>query len=287
MAVKFFGQFLVEKGVISREALLQAIQLQESVNLGFGDHAVSMGLMTDADVTKVNQAQRIEDLRFGDMAVKLGIITSSQLQDVLVKQKTCHVYIGEALVKVGALSSADLQRYLEEFKSDQAQYATDSVTIPAGVPHPEICAIIVDLTSKMLTRIGRLTFHLEPGHLAMAPVKNDIGASMSFTGNMTATYILTVTRQVQHKIAAAILDEADVGDEPQDVLDDTLMEFVNVVCGNVAAKAAQLDKSIDITPPLLIEQPGALQSDPALVGVSFPFCFSDGERAELFLSIRP
>lgn len=287
MAVKFFGQFLVEKGVISREALLQAIQLQETVNLGFGDHAVAMGIMTESDVTRVNQAQRAEDLRFGDMAVKLGILTGTQLQDVLAKQKSSHLFIGEALVKVGGLSSSDLERHLSEFKVDQAKYATDSVTIPAGTPHPEVCTIIVDLTSKMLTRIGRLTFRLESGRLAAAPVENDIAASMGFTGDVRAMYVLTVSRPVQKKIAMAILDEPDVEQESQGILDDTLMEFINVVCGNVAAKAAQLDTSLDITPPLLIEQPGPQQMDTRSVGVSFPICFSDGERAELFLSVLP
>lgn len=287
MAVKFFGQFLVEKGVVTREALIQAIQLQESVNLGFGDHAVAMGIMTEADVTKVNQAQRVEDMKFGDMAVKLGIITASQLQDVLAKQKSSHLYIGEALVKVGGLSAAGLQQNLDEFRRDQAEYTTDNVTIPTGAPHADVCAIIVDLTSKMLTRIARLTFHLESGRLAPVPNQNDVGASMGFTGSVTATYLLTVTGPVQKKIAAAILDEPDVEHEPQEVLDDTLMEFVNVVCGNVAAKAAQLDKALDITPPLLLKKASMYKPESRSVGVSFTICFSDGERAELFLSILP
>lgn len=287
MAVKFFGQFLVEKGVITREALLQAISLQESVNLGFGDHAVAMGIMTDADVTRVNQAQRAEDLRFGDMAVKLGIITSDQLQDVLAKQKSSHLYIGEALVKVGGLSSADLTRYLDEFKADQEKYSTNSITFPPGTPHQEVCAVIVDLTSKMLTRIARLTFHLEQCRQAPLPAANDIGATMSFTGNVQAAYILTVSRQVQKKIAMAILDETDIESEPQSVVDDTLMEFINVVCGNVAAKAAQFDISLDITPPSLIEQLSDYQHEPASIGLSFPIRFSDGERAELFIAVHP
>ena len=287
MAVKFFGQFLVEKAVVSRETLLQAITLQESVNLGFGDHAVAMGVMTEADVTRVNQAQRIEDLRFGDLAVKLGIITEAQLIDVLSKQRGSHLYIGEALVKVGGLNKAELERYLEEFKADQSQYATDSITFPPGTPHQKVCAVIVDLTAKMLTRISRLTFRLEQGCLATAPEQNDIGATMSFTGNVEAEYILTVSPIIQKKIAMAILDESDVEGESQEVLDDTLMEFVNVVCGNVAAKAAQLDVSLDITPPLLLEQPANYRQKPGCVGVSFRICFSDGERAELFISLQP
>ena len=88
MAVKFFGQFLVEKGVVTREVLLQAIELQESVNLSFGATAMAMGLLTEADIEKVHNAQRCEDLRFGDMAVKLELLTADQMQQVLTRQRT-------------------------------------------------------------------------------------------------------------------------------------------------------------------------------------------------------
>ena len=65
MAVKFFGQFLIEKGAVTRIDLLQAIDLQEKTNLKFGEMVVEMGLMTTTDVARVHLAQRSEDLHFG------------------------------------------------------------------------------------------------------------------------------------------------------------------------------------------------------------------------------
>ncbi len=48
MAVKFFGQFLVEQGIVTSEALLNAINLQDKNNLKLGEMAVAMGLITQA-----------------------------------------------------------------------------------------------------------------------------------------------------------------------------------------------------------------------------------------------
>src|SRR6266702_8142669 len=104
MAVMFFGQYLVEKNIVSREHLLQAIELQDAVNLSVGATAVAMGILTEVDVERINQAQRSEDLRFGDLAVKLGLLIDEQFQQVLARQKSSHLYIGEALVRVGGIN---------------------------------------------------------------------------------------------------------------------------------------------------------------------------------------
>lgn len=286
MAVKFFGQFLVEKGVVTREVLLQAIELQESVNLSFGATAMAMGLLTEADIEKVHNAQRCEDLRFGDMAVKLELLTADQMQQVLTRQKNGHLYIGEALVKVGGLSADDLPRYLDEFKADQAQYATDTVSIPAGLANPNIWEMVVDLSRKMLTRVALLTFRPEPCFVANRLPRKDVYAAMDFSGDVSGCYLMGVSTDAQARIARAILKEANVDEEPKEVLDDTVMEFINVVCGNIAAKAAQLGKSIEIAPPRIVEASDGIVPPADHLCLCFPACLAEGDHVELAVFIK-
>ncbi|RNC70346.1 MAG: chemotaxis protein CheX [Desulfuromonadales bacterium] len=286
MAVKFFGQFLVEKGVVSREVLLQAIELQESVNLSFGATALALGLLTDSDIEKVHNAQRSDDLRFGDMAVKLGILTSDQMMQVLSRQKITHLYIGEALVKVGGIAADNLPTYLDEFKADQAQYATDSVAIPGGVLDPKVWEMVVDLTYKMLTRVARLVFRPEPCAVVEQLPAMDIYAAMDFHGDISGRYLMGVSSATRAKVAKAILNESNVDNEPKDVLDDTVMEFINVVCGNLAAKAAQLGKSFEIAPPEIIELRDGIPAPEGHIALSFPVCLGDGDRVEMAVFIK-
>ncbi|WP_306533071.1 chemotaxis protein CheX [Geobacter sp.] len=286
MAVKFFGQFLVEKGVVSREILLQAIGLQESVNLSFGATSLAMGILTEADIERVHNAQRIEDLRFGDMAVKLGLLTGDQMMQVLARQKNTHLYIGEALVKVGGLQADALPKYLDYFKADQAQYITDTVTIPAGIPEPKVWEMVVDLSYKMLTRVALLVFRPEPCFVAERLPAMDIYAAMDFTGDISGSYLMGVTAATRAKIAKAILKEPNVDNEPKEVLDDTVMEFVNVVMGNIAAKAAQIGKSVEIAPPEIIDTPDGIPVPAGHKALCFPVCLSDGDRVELAVFIK-
>ncbi|WP_298037653.1 chemotaxis protein CheX [uncultured Desulfuromonas sp.] len=287
MAVKFFGQFLVERGTVGREQILQAIELQEKTNLRFGEMALSMKLMTDSDVERVHLAQRSEDLRFGDMAVKLGIITPEQLQQVLTRQKNSHLYIGEALVKIGALARHDLIRYLDEFRKDQAPFLERRTIVPEGLANAETWAMVADLTYKMLTRVVNLEHRPGPCSVTSSLQSHGVVVAMDFTGALQARYLLSISSGVQAQIARAILQEADVSAEPQEVLDDTVMEFVNIVCGNAVAKAAQMGFQMDIRPPELIEAKGGpVTAKPGQSGLLFPIHVAEGERAEMALFIR-
>ena len=286
MAVKFFGQFLVEKGAVSRIDLLQAIDLQEKTNLKFGEMIVEMGLMTPTDVARVHLAQRSEDLHFGDMAVKLGIITEDQVQQVLTRQRNSHLYIGEALIKVGALTKEQLGEQLKGFKQDQQAYISEKIEIPEGVPHQPIWVMVADLTYKMLTRVAGISFRPGPCTIIDKMPSRPVIAEMGFSGSVSARYLLSVSENTRNLVAKAILDEESVEDEPIEVLDDSVMEFINIVCGNIAAKAAQLGHSIDITPPELRgNDQNSLDVPQDHTGLMFPIYLADGEVFELTIFV--
>ena len=285
MAVKFFGQFLVEKGLVTREKLLEAIELQDRTNLKFGEMALTMGLINDADVERVHDAQRSEDLRFGDMTVKLGILSEEHMKQVLTRQKNNHLYIGEALVQVGALQQDQVPGLLDQFKADQAPYMVDRVEIPAGVPDAEVWEMAADLTYKMLTRVANLEFRPAPCQMVDSLPSADVVAAMDFSGSVTARYLIAVPSKVQTEIAKAILKEEDVSTEPKEVLDDTVMEFINIVCGNIAAKGAQLGRTMEISPPWLIEKPNELSVPEGQVGLLLPVHLASGGQAAVALFI--
>ncbi len=71
-----------------------------------------------------------------------------------------------------------------------------------------------------------------------------------------------------------------------EVLDDSVKEFINIVCGNIAAKAAQLGHSIDITPPeLRSDAVSGVDVPQNHTGLMFPIYLSDGEVFELTIFV--
>ncbi len=286
MAVKFFGQFLLEKGAVSSEDLLKAIDLQESKNLKFGATALSMGLLNREDFGRIHSAQRTEDLRFGDMAAKLGILTESQVEQVLTKQKNNHIYIGEALLSVGALTKEQLSEHLRAFKEDQSPYTSARVMVPRTVPEAKLWEMFADLTYKMLIRVVNLEFRPGPCEEVTAFDPADVVVAMDFSGTVSGRYLLSVPAEVQLRIAKAILDEEDVSEEPEEVLEDTVMEFANIVLGNVAAKGAQMGKNIDINPPeVLLANEGPIAVPAGRAGLLFPVHLAEGGQVQLALFI--
>jgi len=274
MPVKFFGQYLMEQEAVTREGLLKAVALQESVNLKFGDMARSMGLITDADIERVHDAQRTKDMQFGDMCLSLGILTREQMQQVLAKQKSTHLFIGEALVRVKAIEEADLARHLEAFKADQAPYASEAVAIPRQVPYSDLWEASADLTYKMFSRVINLTFRRGACMTFTLMNPNDVVVAMRLRGPAEARYVLSVSAGVRDKIARAILKEPDVSKEPREVLVDAVMELMNIICGNIAAKAGQLGYSVEITPPEIVRE--QVTAPVGGTGILFPLHVADG-----------
>jgi CheY-specific phosphatase CheX len=287
MAVKFFGQFLVEKNLVSREALLKAIDLQEQKNLKMGEMAISMGFVAQADIDRAHNAQMSKDMKLGDLLVEMGILSLNQLNEVITRQKNTHLYIGEALVLVGALNSEQLKQSLDEFKTDQAEYVSDRIELPSGIANNLVWEMAADLTYKMITRVLDLQFRPGKCKTITTVDSNFMMAAMDLSGDVEARYIISVSESIQKSVAKAILRETSVDTEPTEILEDTVMEFINVVCGNIAAKASQTGKNIEINPPVTIHPPASGLPVPAgHAGLCFPIHVGEDNKMELILFIK-
>jgi CheY-specific phosphatase CheX len=310
MAVKFFGQYLVEQGIVTGEALVGAINLQDKKNLKLGEIAVSMGYITPSDIVRAHNAQMSKDMKLGDLLVEMGLITINQLNDVIIRQNNTHLYIGEALVQVGALTTETLQQHLTAFKADQAHYISDSIDLPGTFVNEKIWEMTADLTYKMITRVLGLQFRPGKCFIATAIPPNFIRwpnwsrssansfttsvsspsltlAAMDFSGDVEARYFISVSGALQKLIAKAILNEESVDNEPVEVLEDTVMEFINVVCGNVAAKASQMGVIMEINPPVTIAPPsGGLPVSDGCTALCFPIYIGSGDSMDLILQIK-
>jgi CheY-specific phosphatase CheX len=287
MAVKFFGQFLVENNLVTREALLTAIELQEQKNLTLGEMAISTGYVTRADIERAHNARLSNDMKLGDILVEMGIITMNQLKEIITRQNNSHLYIGEALVQVGALTGEQLRCHLDAFNRDQARFVPGRIELPAGISNAHLWEMAADLTYKMVARIVGLPFR--PGKCrAVATVDcNFMMAAMDLIGDAEARYIISVSEGIQKEIAKAILGEDRVDDEPVEVLEDTVMEFVNVICGNIVAKASQMGTVLTINPPVTLHPPATgLQVPSVSDAFCFPIHIGENDRMEMVLFVR-
>jgi CheY-specific phosphatase CheX len=226
------------------------------------------------------------DLKLGYLLVEMGFLTAAQMDDVFTRQKSTHLYIGEALVQAGALTDDELRKQLDAFKADQAEYVSDGIELPITTADNQIWEMTADLTCKMITRVLDLRFRPDKCTLATVIPHNYMLAAMDLSGDVEVRYLISVSEGLQKTIARVILGEESVDDEPAEVLEDTVMEFVNVVCGNVAAKASQTGVIININPPVTLHPPASgLPVPDGHTALSFPIHIEDGDTMEMILLI--
>lgn len=249
MAVRFFGQYLLENGVIDAKQLLAAISYQEKTNLKFGDSAISLGLLTQEQLASIFALQRTKDLKTGEAAVELGFLSQDQVDQVLRAQKNSHVMIGEALVSTGALGKEQLERHLAAFKIDQEPYRVvegiPESKDPTGIGRPA-----VDLALKFLLRLANFNMKLvnvKNGALD-EPTLATYTARVGFTGDTEGEIALRASTSICARIASSMLGEPISPDDTATVLDAT-SEFLNVVGGNLSAAVARAGKKLELTAP--------------------------------------
>ncbi len=249
MAVKFFGQYLLEKNIITPRQLIEAVEYQASKNLKFGEYALSKGYLTAKDIERIQNEQKRVDMQFGEIAVKLNILTPAQIQEILTMQKNDHIFIGDALIIRGFLTRGVVERELALFKEDQSKYATGEIFVPAGVGNPEIVKDIASLTQKMLQRMANLNVKIGDGFISNnEPRENFLIISVSLRGSPSYEYVFSSSQEISEIVASAIMNEEIKGGSKEDI-SDGVREFCNITCGNIIAKLSQRGKSLDISPP--------------------------------------
>ncbi len=280
MGIQFFGEFLIDRWVITRGQLIEALELQEYRNLKFGEVAMQKKYLSEEQVKRINDEQKRQDIQFADLAVALGELNEAQAREILTLQKNNHLFLGESLLELGHVTEDILERELSIFKEEQARYALEKVEILDEVPGSLVLEVSVDLTRKMFHRVVGLLLKVGPGQIekeagTVSEARDlHLTVGISYIGSTSVLYLLSVSSELAVTIATSMLRE-DASDEPEEVIEDAVREFANMVCGNAAAKLAQLGQEVDIAPP---ETYTVLPSAPAdKVVVAFPAHLTEGE----------
>ncbi len=155
-AVRFFGQFLVDHGHVSRDALEAAVAFQQSVNVPLGALGLAKGWLSERQVLLVHAEQRRTDRRFGEIAVQRGFLSRAQLDDLLREQAEARMLLGEALVHQGVIARDALDRALADYQREQARAAERVRQELAGAPEPALATLAADVTCRVLLRVAKV-----------------------------------------------------------------------------------------------------------------------------------
>ena len=118
MYTQFLGNYLLNKGYVTSEQLVEALQYQKTVHLKLGVLAIHAGYMTASQVEQVHIMQTHKNGKFGELAIEAGFLTEEQVDFLLNSQKPDYLLLSQALVDKGYMTTAQFERAMLEYQSE-------------------------------------------------------------------------------------------------------------------------------------------------------------------------
>lgn len=113
-----FGRFLLRRGLLRPEQLIDALDRQRREQEPIGRIALHRRILRVRDVVAILDRQALAPhLRFGEIGVALGVLTEDQVAQLLGLQQLTRPPIGEVLVGMGVLTAEQLEDQLAAWKA--------------------------------------------------------------------------------------------------------------------------------------------------------------------------
>lgn len=154
MSSMFFGHYLLENGIIDREALLDAIERQRKTNRSLPDIAVEDGLLDQAKADQIHAVFRLSNSSHEDLCLSEGRLSRSDVEKLAQKQSAQWLRIGAALVKGGHLTDEALAAHLDAFNAIET---AEQKTLESDFDHLEESTIVRACTELALRHVARIS----------------------------------------------------------------------------------------------------------------------------------
>jgi len=250
MSNQFFGQYLLEKGLLKTEQLLVAIKIQKEANPPLGELAIREGFIDQVAANSINSEQQRTDLRFGELAISMNLMTEQQVSLLFHTQKEIKKFFGEIVIEQGFIPKDVLER---ELATHGALKKSSLENIDSSIKQHVYCEQItqtLDAIIKNFTRIPKIfvqVAHVEPNMPASTDQSVIISQTAMLPGQVKIGWIME--RKLMQQLATNFLG-IDASDNEALYIDAT-SEFLNIVLGNALASNSQGDAQTHLEPPLV------------------------------------
>lgn len=291
MYAQFFGNYLLSKGIITNEQLIDALKKKATTQIKLGTLAMHAGYMTANEVDRIYIEQTHQDKRFGELAVSEGYLTEMQVTELLKSQTPDFLLLGQALIEEGFINNQQLQDLIIDYQSmnelddfgysdetiDAINHLVENFFILAERPLSEYELTFFHLLlNNMLRFIGDDFTLVNPSQVTEYPVNYCV--SQRINGNFSICVYLDMTEDVAIEFASRYVD--DNFTEFDEYVKSSLEDFLNLHNGLFNVNASN-DSSLELD-----LQPPKVETDELLIFEAetfmLPIVFSFGTVYFLF-----
>jgi hypothetical protein len=283
MLHQYFGQYLLNKGIIKPEQLYDALEAEQAVRVKIGVLAINAGYMTAGQVEEVHARQYTQDRRFGEIALEKGYLTGAQLDELLRDQEKRSLTLSQAILDKGYLTLEQLEKALVNYRED-AELSLEQVKVLQGTDFGAVVRLLLDFSSagsaaELYYNYTALTMRNIVRFLNALPV---LGAyvpdevdqhkwvvSQVLTGDITLYTGLVMNDHVLLELARCYSNE-DLNDLNELTL-DSAAEFLNVNNGLFCVNLSENGLDVDMLPQETQQGFPAQTGGLVRVGIRTPF----------------
>ncbi len=252
MKQKFFGQYLVEKKIITEEQLREALKLQKDKEKKFGEIAVSKKYLTEHQVNRIHYKQQKIDKLFGKLAVQMGYLSKQQVDEILNIQNELHLFLGEILISNGFTDESVIETELKKYLQDQKVIVPKDIGLLVEHQYTPFIVTYVDFVLKLFKRLADIGGKIGKAVLKEEKPENHfVSVFIEIKGSIDAVFVMSFSKEVVIELAEKIFGQKI---EDEEMAIDGAGEFLNIVCGNVATAMSKEGKKITIGVPEVIKK---------------------------------
>ncbi len=242
MAAKFFGEFLIEKKLISEQDLEKVLDVQKHSNQKLGELAVSSAMLTENIACEINQKQQTENKLFGEIAVACGYLDIQQLDDLLLMQQKQRKFFGDILIELKMLTN---EQVIQQLKAhDKAQQQTYQNMLTAIDKHclAEYLIQAIEASNLLFLRI----LHEQSKFYQLIKSTENLDSFevvLQISLNAQHPIFLTFATDAQTAICiASAFTNEDVANCDLDFSQDAVGEFLNIIAAQIISALNQSGK---------------------------------------------
>lgn len=248
MGAMFFGQYLLSKGVIDREAFIDAIERQRKANLSLTQLAVRRGYLDHRQEEAILAKYRMSDAPLDELCLESGALSREQLDELLEIQHSDWVRIGAALVAGGYLTRDEVDQQLREFGDLQKEADQQLEADFRACRDSETVKTLVELSVFHLARFTNQPIKLRSlsengGRL----VQGRRRFGLKLVGDRELHIVLDLPQAVAKDVAEGLLGLELEGDS--DAAIDAVCECVNIIGGNACTRLEASGVKLRPEPP--------------------------------------
>jgi CheY-specific phosphatase CheX len=278
----FFGQYLLEKGAISKNALLDALTRQRERNLPLEELAVREGLLEQDQARAVAAEYRSSRKSVDQILLDRGLLAQPQVRQLKDLQAMRRTRIGALLVEAGQLDPEQLDQHLATFQRQEELRRQELQADFEALEGGEVIRAFLNLAVFHLERVLSSTIKLvaiSEEHRESSP--NERRFVQRMYGDRELWAVIDLPVELTGRIGQQMLGiEVEAG---SDLSYDVARELLNLISGNACVELER--KGLRLKPdapaggealPSLdgigVASHSVLESGPGLLHVHLLFC---------------